>query len=93
MAATKECTICKHNGERSSDLGELEAGFLYNDIDHPATIRIRLCRSHSVELFKIGQKKFLLEYHSILHDLVNSDEMEFIKLLDRVVKKNLDAIY
>jgi hypothetical protein len=93
MAMTKECTICKHIGKRNNDLGDLEAGFLFNDIEHPATIQIRLCRSHSVELFKIGQKKFLLEYHHILHGLVNSDEMEFIKLLDRVVKKNLDAIY
>ena len=93
MAETKECTICKHIGKRSSELGDLEAGFLYNDVDHPTTIRIRLCRSHSVDLFKVGQKKFLINHHHILSDLVNSDEMEFVRLLDRVVRKNLDAIY
>ncbi len=93
MATTRECTICKHIGERTTEQEELETGFLYNTVTHPEKVRIRLCRAHSVELFKVGQKKFLLKHHTILHDLVNSDEMEFIKLLDKVVRKNLDAIY
>lgn len=93
MSNNCECTICKHLGKRTDEASGLEAGFLYNDLEHPAPVRVKLCRSHSVELFKLGQKKFLLNYKMILFDLVNSDEMEFVKILDRTVRRNLDAIY
>lgn len=93
MEKVKACTICKHLGKITAESSELEASFLYNDIENPATIKIRLCRSHSVELFKLGQKKFLINHKQILCDLVNSDEMEFIKILERTLRKNLDAIY
>jgi len=93
MSKSRECTICKHLGKKTYEDLELEAGFLYNELDGPAPVRVRLCRPHSVELFKLGQKKFLLNYKKILFDLVNSDEMEFVKILERTVRNNLDAIY
>lgn len=93
MDKVRACTICKHLGKVTEEATDLEAGFLYNDIDNPAQVKIRLCRSHSVELFKLGQKKFLVNYKQILFDLVNSDEMEFVRILERTVRKNLDAIY
>lgn len=93
MSKSRECTICKHLGKKATEELELEAGFLYNELDGPAPVRVKLCRRHSVELFKLGQKKFLLNYKIILFDLVNSDEMEFVKILERTVRNNLDAIY
>jgi len=93
MEKVKACTICKHLGKVTEESRDLDASFLYNDIDNPASIKIRLCRSHSVELFKLGQKRFLINHKQILHDLVNSDEMEFIRILERTLHKNLDALY
>ena len=93
MEKVKACTICKHLGKIRKESIDLDASFLYNVIDNPASIKIRLCRSHSVELFKLGQKKFLINHKQIMYDLVNSDEMEFIRILERTLRKNLDAPY
>ena len=93
MSRLKACTICKHLGRVSEEAADLEAGFLYNDIENPAIIKVRLCKVHSVELFKFGQKRFLIKHKQILDDLVNSDEMDFVRMLERTLRKNLDAIY
>lgn len=93
MAAKKICTICKHLGKEVECEEEVEIGYLFDGVHSGAPVKIRLCRNHSVELFKKGQKRFLIDYRRILFDLVNSDEMEFIKILEKTVRKNLDQIY
>lgn len=93
MSAKKICTICKHLGKDVEAAEVVEIGYLFDDIQAGSAVKIRLCRKHSVELFKQGQRKFLIDYRRILFDLVNSDEMEFIKILEKTVKANLDSIY
>lgn len=93
MSTKKVCTICKHLGVIKDSEEEVEIGYLFDGLAIGTPVKIRLCRKHSVELFKQGQKKFLLEYRRILYDLVNSDEMEFIKILEKTVRNNLDLIY
>jgi hypothetical protein len=93
MGKIKACTICKHLGKNVAESTELEASFLYNDIENPASVKIRLCRAHSVQLFKLGQKKFLLHHKQILYDLVNSDEMDFVRILERTLHKNQNSMY
>lgn len=91
--AKRVCTICKHIGKEVESEEEVEIGYLFNGVHSDSAVKIRLCRNHSVELFKHGQKRFLIDYRRILYDLVNSDEMEFIKILEKTVRKNLDSIY
>jgi len=85
-----ECTICKHYGERS-DSPELERATIFDDVG--TAVALLLCRKHAVELFKNGQKKFLISHHKILIDIVSSDETKFLDILERVVRENLDEIY
>lgn len=91
--AKRICTICKHLGKEVDSEEEVEIGYLFDGIHSGSAVKIRLCRKHSVELFKQGQKRFLINQRDILFDLVNSDEMEFIKILEKTVRNNLGSIY
>ena len=93
MSKPNTCTICKHIGREMDESCTLEASFLYTNKQEAEPVRIHLCRTHSVELFKRGQKKFLLNYKRILDDLIDSDEMEFIRILDKTVRENRDYVY
>lgn len=93
MTKKRECTICKHYGRSnigSSADEQLEAGNLYEEDGE--VIKILLCRKHSVQLFKLGQKSFLLAHYRILVDLVASDEKKFINILDKTVRKYPDSL-
>lgn len=91
--ARRVCTVCKHLNKNVEAEEEIEIGYLFDGVHSGSPVKIRMCRKHSVELFKVGQKRFLINYRSILFDLVNSDEMEFIKILEKTVRNNLSAIY
>lgn len=90
MAKKIECTICKHYGLKSPVGDELERTQVYDETGAP--VPIRLCRSHSVELFKMGQKKFLLSHYKILVELIDSDEPKFLAILEHTCKKFPDSI-
>ncbi|MBC74883.1 MAG: hypothetical protein CME64_02595 [Halobacteriovoraceae bacterium] len=85
-----ECTICKHYGRPTFDKSTLERQSLYDDQGNP--IPVILCRKHAVQLFQSGQKKFLISHYRILNDLIASDEMKFLELMERTVRANLDMI-
>ena len=87
----RECTICKHYGERTEQPGELEREQIYDEVGTP--INLLLCRKHSVDLFKKGQKKFLIQHYKILVDIISSDEVRFLDILEKTVRENLDQIY
>lgn len=91
MAKKRECTICKHYGRKSPESDDLERTQVYDETGAP--VPINLCKAHSVELFKKGQKNFLLSHYKILIDLVASDEPKFLDVLERTVKKYPDKIY
>jgi len=84
-----ECTICKHYGQKTAT--KLERAQLFDEVGTP--ININLCRSHAVELFKNGQKKFLLSHYKILVDIISSDETKFLDILEKTIRGNLDEIY
>ncbi len=88
--AKVECTICKHYGDESEDL-QLERATIFDNAGTP--VPLLLCRQHSVELFKMGQKKFLVNHYKILVEIISSDETKFLDLLERTVRENLDEIY
>lgn len=90
MAKSRECTICKHYGIKTALSEDLERTQLYDETGTP--VLIFLCRSHSVDLFKMGQRKFLLGHYKILVDLVDSDEPNFLDILERTIKKYPDQI-
>jgi hypothetical protein len=90
MSKKRECTICKHYGNKTPKGETLEMSPLYEEGGEP--VPIPLCRTHSVQLFKLGQKSFLLAHYRILVDLMDSDEKKFINLLDRTVRKFPDLI-
>jgi hypothetical protein len=85
MAKKKECTICKHYGRKTLEDQNLEKTQIYDETGTP--VPINLCKAHSVELFKSGQKKFLLNHYKILVDLVASDEPKFLEILEKTIKK------
>lgn len=87
----RQCTICKHYGIHSEDDQELDKSQIFDE--NGTAVTLLLCRKHAVELFKEGQRKFLVNHHKILIDLVSSDEAKFIELLQKTVTKNLDEIY
>lgn len=91
MSKKKECTICKHYGKKTPDDGNLERTQVYDESGNP--VPIHLCKSHSVDLFKMGQKNFLLSHYKILIDLVASDEPKFLDILEKTIKKFPDRIY
>jgi hypothetical protein len=90
MAKKRECTICKHSNLETPKGEDLENSFLYEEDGEP--IKIHLCRRHSVQLFKLGQKSFLLAHYRILVDLIDSDEKKFINILDKTVRKFPDSL-
>tara|TARA_Y100000748_G_C15452128_1_gene471381 strand:+ start:375 stop:701 length:327 start_codon:yes stop_codon:yes gene_type:complete len=87
----KECTICKHYGIRTENPDSLEKEQIYDEVGTPVTIM--LCRKHSVDLFRNGQRKFLVQHYKILVDIISSDEVKFLDILERTVRDNLDDIY
>ncbi|MBD66813.1 MAG: hypothetical protein CME62_16540 [Halobacteriovoraceae bacterium] len=87
--ARKECTICKHLGHKTQ--GSLERAQLFDEVGTP--ISIYLCRAHSVELFRSGQKKFLLSHYKILVDVISSDETKFLDVLEKTIRSNMDDIF
>lgn len=89
--ADKECTICKHYGLPTDDPKTLEKEQIFDEVGTP--VSIFLCRPHSVDLFKSGQKKFLVKHYKILVDIISSDEVKFLDVLEKTVRENLDEIY
>lgn len=93
MDKPKLCTICKHYGiETPQEMkGHLERTQIYDEFGR--VVSIHLCRKHAVDLFKTGQKRFLLSHYRILVDLVGSEEMKFIEILQKTVQRNPNNIY
>lgn len=89
--AQKECTICKHYGMPNQSPETLERAQVYDEVGTP--VNILLCRNHAVELFQTGQKRFLVSHYKILVDIISSDEMKFLDILEKTVRDNLDDIY
>ena len=86
-----ECTICKHYGLKTAEPNKLEMEKLYDEDDN--VVPVSLCRAHGVDLFKLGQKKFLINHYKILNGLIDSDEPKFIELLEKAYRSNLDKIF
>lgn len=93
MNKPKLCTICKHYGiETPSEMrDDLERNIIYDEFGK--MVSIQLCRKHAVDLFKSGQKKFLLSHYRILIDLVGSDELKFLDVLEKTVQRNPSKIF
>ena len=87
----RQCTICRHLGKSSVDEHRLEIDYIYDFSGKP--VRIYLCPKHSQELFKEGQKRFLIAYRKILEGLIDSDEVKFLRLLEETILKHIDEIY
>lgn len=90
MSKKRECTICKHYGKPTVKPEELERTSLFDEAGN--SIPVKLCRTHSVQLFQSGQKKFLISHYKILTDLIDSDEPKFLELLEKTVKVNLNQL-
>jgi hypothetical protein len=87
----KECVICKHYGDETPDPFKLEKTQIFDEIGNP--LMILLCRAHAVELFKMGQRKFLMSHYKILVDIISSDETKFLEVLENTVRNNRNDLY
>ena len=88
---SRECSICKHYGLETGQPENLEQTKLFDEGDR--VVMVLLCRRHAVDLFKMGQKKFLLQHYQILNEVINSDEPKFIELLEKTYRANMDRIF
>lgn len=88
-AKKNECTICKHLSKPT--VGKLERAQLFDEVGTP--VSINFCRTHSVELFKMGQRKFLVSYHRILNEIISTDETKFLDILEKTIHDSIDEIY
>jgi hypothetical protein len=84
-----ECIICKHYGTKT--IGHLERAQLFDEMGSP--LNVNLCRSHAVELFKAGQRKFLISHYRILEETISSDDTKFLEILEKTILNNKDQIY
>lgn len=87
----KECTICKHYGEETTQPEELDKQLIFDEVG--TAVPINLCKKHAVDLFKNGQRRFLVQHYKILVDIISTDEVKFLDILERTVRENLDDIY
>jgi len=64
------CLICKYTKPNEEQM--VKVNYLYPGSDK--SIRIILCESHSVELFKSGQRAFLIQYYSLFQGFYGNEE-------------------
>jgi hypothetical protein len=76
------CLICKYT--KPNEEQTVKVNYLYPGADK--SIRIILCESHSVELFKSGQRSFLTQYYSLFQGFYgNEEDAEVINFAKSVV--------
>lgn len=90
MSKNRECTICKHYGKATHAPKDLERCNLFDEAGKAVTIS--LCRHHCVSLFQLGQRKFLVSHYLILNDLISTEDKEFLELLEKTARNNMDLI-
>ena len=90
MDKKQYCVICKHYGIHIDSDTQLEKSNIFDE--DGVAVPILLCRKHAIQLFKLGQKMFLVSHYRILVDLMDSDDTKFLEVLGDTVKKNQDKI-
>ena len=86
-----KCVICRHYGQEEDDSNKYEMASIFDK--NGKEVRIQLCSVHAVELFKNGQKKFLMGHYKILLEVMDSNDTDFLEILENTVKKNMNTIY
>lgn len=86
-----KCIICRHYGQEKDDSDQYERSSIYSESGRELVIN--LCKVHDIELFKIGQRKFLTSHYKILAEVVDSNDTTFLEILEETVKKNINSIY
>ena len=79
---SKKCIICEHleAGKDFKQENLIKESIFDGNLKHD----YHFCYTHSIELFKIGQKKFLKHYaSSILSTVFESNHPKFIELLHK----------
>ncbi len=78
MSKKHDCTICKHLFHLPEDVPVYLNELYY---DEGRVQKMHLCYIHDIELFKIGQYRFVDKYRHIAENLVASDDASFISFL------------
>lgn len=91
MEQTCKCVICRNYDLEYDRADTYDMCSLFNESGKE--VSIKLCKVHSIELFKSGQKNFLLNHYKILVDLIDSNDNAFLEVLEETVKKNINSIY
>ncbi|MBL7664072.1 MAG: hypothetical protein JNM93_02975 [Bacteriovoracaceae bacterium] len=73
-----QCVICKHLFQLPETVPVFDA-FVYRE--EGRSHKIKLCLLHDIELFKIGQYRFVDKYSYLAYNVVGSDEHDFLNLL------------
>lgn len=89
MKKDTKCIICKHKDLPVSSKYSHEMIF----DDKGNSVDITLCHGHSVDLFKSGQKNFLLKHHDILHSIISSEDSKFIRVLTQTARTYFHLLY
>jgi hypothetical protein len=90
----KRCLICKYSHIPHTEQNLVSATFYKNGSHH---VVVKLCRKHDIELFKLGQFKFIAQYKNLGTDFIEVDQdyqilAQLYRLLDEYEKKERDWI-
>ena len=83
MSDVKTCDICECYGRDKKRQEDVRCDKLFTS---NVSIKITLCKAHSIELFKKGQIPFLLDHRDILNS--KSNDQKVTTMLSEVMKMN-----
>ncbi len=89
MSKKLKCAVCSLYGvENEKDISR-ELLFKDEGEDFP----VLLCRQHSVELFKQGQKRFCIHHFETANQIVVAENSTFLNFILEIAKKNKGKIF
>jgi hypothetical protein len=90
MINNAECTICTYiNPDEGQDTKFNSLETFYNG--HDGQVAICLCRSHSLELFRSGQVRFLSKYWPMAKKYEEKGDRDFFKIMKVAIARNSTA--
>ena len=85
-----QCTLCKYYGNFNG-YSDTYQEKVFDEAGR--SIVVNLCRSHAIELFRLGQKNFFLRHYKITTDVIGTNDSAFLNLMIKTVHKFKDAVY
>ncbi len=80
----RRCLVCKYCGDKKYK--NLSSSSFYGR--EGRGVRVYLCHKHEIELFILGQVRFLRKYYPVFLNSISNDDNSFFKVADQILSKN-----